>query len=200
MKNTDESIKFEEFRKLCGGSRSVRSFKRESIGKNTLEELCDLCRYTPSTANLQALKFRPVCEAGETASVFAATKWAGYIKDEKLPPEGHEPAAYIIICCDREIAPNVVPFYKDTGICAQTVMLGARALGLGGCMIGSFDAEKIKAALKLPQQYEITLVLALGVPDEAPEIVDAECGDIKYYRRNGQHFVPKRVLEEIIIR
>ena len=67
-------------------------------------------------------------------------------------------------------------------------------------MIGSFDAEKINAALKLPQQYEITLVLALGVPDEAPEIVDAESGDIKYYRRGGQHFVPKRALEEIIIR
>ena len=98
MKNTDESVKFEEFRKLCGGSRSVRSFKRESMGKDTLEKLCDLCRYTPSTANLQALKFRPVCEARETASVFAATKWAGYIKDEKLPPEGHDPAAYIIIC------------------------------------------------------------------------------------------------------
>ena len=39
MKNTDESVKFEEFRKLCGGSRSVRSFKRESMGKYTLEKL-----------------------------------------------------------------------------------------------------------------------------------------------------------------
>ena len=200
MKSSDENVNFEEFRMLCASSRSVRSFKRENIEKETLEKLCELCRYTPSTANLQALKFRPVCDTGEAASVFAATKWAGYIQDEKLPPEGCEPAAYIIICCDREIAPNVTPFYKDTGICAQTVMLGARTMGLGGCMIGSFDAEKIRESLKIPQQYEITLVLALGTPNEIPELVDAKCGDIKYYRRGGQHFVPKRGLEEIIIR
>ena len=186
---------------LLKKSRSVRSFvPGKKVSPETLEKLIELCRYTPSSANLQALKFRPVTDEVEVAQVFAATAWAGYIKDEKLPPQGHEPTAFIIICCDKNITENVTPFYKDTGICAQTVMLGAAEAGLGGCMIGSFDAEKIKTALRLADSLEITLVLALGHADEAPEIVDAKNGDIKYFRKNGRHYVPKRSLDDIIIK
>ena len=79
-------------------------------------------------------------------------------------------------------------------------MLGAAEAGLGGCMIGSFDAEKIKTALRLTDSLEITLVLALGYADEAPEIIDAKNGDIKYFRKNGRHYVPKRSLDDIIIK
>lgn len=191
----------ERFEALVKGSRSVRSFvPGEKIGAETLEKLVELCRYTPSSANLQALKFRPVTDEAEASQVFAATAWAGYIKDEKLPPEGHEPTAYIIICCDKNITENTIPFYKDTGICAQTIMLAAAEAGLAGCMIGSFDAQRIKSALKLPDSLEITLVLALGYADEAPQIVEPRNGDIKYFRKDGHHYVPKRSLEEIIIK
>lgn len=186
---------------LIKKSRSVRSFAPgKKVDSETLEKLIELCRYTPSSANLQALKFRPVTDEAEVAQVFAATAWAGYIKDEKLPPEGHEPSAFIVICCDKNIAANVTPLFKDTGICAQTAMLGAAEAGLGGCMIGSFDADKIKTALGLSDNLEITLVLALGYADEAPEIIDAKDGNIKYFRKNGCHYVPKRSLDDIIIK
>lgn len=184
--------------KLVKKSRSIRSYDRtKKPDAKTLASLAELCRYTPSTANLQALKFAAVSEPEKCEEIFKATKWAGYITDEKIPPSGHEPTAFIIIFIDGRITANTALFYKDTGICAQTIMLAAAEIGLGGCMIGSFDAEAIKKILGTDEALEPSLVLALGYPDEKPQIVDAE-GDIKYYRKNRVNYVPKRKIEDIV--
>ena len=183
---------------LLKKSRSVRSFKNENVSRETLLSFVEACRYTPSTANLQALKFSVVTNKNDCESIFAATKWAGYIKDEQIPPSGHEPAAYIVIYNDTSIAPNTTAFFKDTGIAAQTIMLLAAETGLGGCMIGSFDGNAVKSVRGAGKELEVTLVLALGYPDEEPVIVDST-GDIKYFRKNGVHYVPKRTVDEIII-
>ena len=121
------------------------------------------------------------------------------MKDEKIPPEGCEPSAYIIVCHDKKIAKNPVPFYKDTGIVSHTILLSACEMGYGGCMIGSFDEESIKKDLQLSDDLEITLVLAIGKALEEPVICEYK-GDIKYYRDNGKHYVPKRPIEDILIK
>lgn len=183
---------------LLKKARSVRSFNNEPVSRETLVSFIEACRYTPSTANLQALKFSVVCDQETCDKIFASTKWAGYIKDEKIPPENHEPTAYIVIYNDTSISPNTTLFFKDTGIVAETIMLCAAEKGIGGCMIGSFDAEAVKAATGAGAGLEVTLVLALGYPDEDPVVIDST-GDIKYYRENGIHYVPKRTVNELII-
>ena len=89
-------------------------------------------------------------------------------------------------------------FMKDTGIVSHTILLRACEMGYNGCMIGSFDKDIITEALSIPESYEITLVLAMGKGNENVEIID-NTGDIKYYRENGTHYVPKRTLEEITV-
>lgn len=187
-------------RELLIKNRSIRSFdKSVRITKEELSDMIDCTRFCPSSANLQALKFRPVYLEDECEKVFSATKWAGYLTDEKIPPVGCEPAAFIIVLNDCEIAKNPVPFYKDTGIVSHTILLRACEMGYGGCMIGSFDKEIIKKELSLSERYEITLVLAIGKPNEEPMICEAT-DSIKYFRKEGQHYVPKRKTEEIIIK
>ena len=187
------------FKELVLKNRSYRSFdKTKRIKREDLEYMVDLARVTASTANLQALKHRIVYEEAECDSTFACTKWAGYLKDMKIPPENCDPTGYVVICCDTDISSNVTPFYKDTGIAAQTILLAATELGYGGCMIGSVDEEKLSAALNLGENLKITLVVALGAPNEKIELTEA-CGDIKYYRENNVHYVPKRSLSEVLI-
>lgn len=183
---------------LLRKSRSVRSFKKQNVSRETLLSFVEACRYTPSTANLQALKFSVITNKNDCEKIFAATKWAGYIQDEQIPPSGHEPTAYIVIYNDTSIARGTAQFFKDTGIAAQTIMLCAAEAGLGGCMIGSFDAAAVKSVTGAGEALEVTLVLALGYPDEEPVIVDST-GDIKYFRKNGIHYVPKRTMEELIV-
>lgn len=179
-------------------NRSYRSFSRETIGREKLTEYIDMARITASSANLQALKYRIVADAEECAKTFAQTKWAGYLSDMEIPPKGCEPTGYIVICIDTDITKNIHGFYKDTGIAAQTIMLAAAEDGFGGCMIGSFNEENLKSELSIPENLTVSLVLALGRPSEEVELTEF-AGDVKYYRENGVHYVPKRSLEEVII-
>ncbi|MBM4293763.1 MAG: nitroreductase family protein [Deltaproteobacteria bacterium] len=111
---------------------------------------------------------------------------------------GERPAAYIVILGDQGIAQD---FGVDHGIAAQSILLGAREKGLGGCMIGSIQRDRLRELLAIPGKYDILLVLALGRPRE--EVVIEEVGpggDIKYWRdAQGVHHVPKRRLEDIIL-
>ena len=184
---------------LVLANRSYRSFDMDNrIGEDALKRYVDLARVTASTANLQALKYRIVHTEDECEKTLVCTKWAGYLKDMQIPPVNHAPTGYVIICCDTDITNNVTAFFKDTGIAAQTILLAAAEEGFGGCMIGSFDEDGLRTALSLPENVKVTLVVALGAPDENVEIVEFD-GDIKYYRENGKHYVPKRSLVEVLI-
>ncbi len=67
-------------------------------------------------------------------------------------------------------------FGCDSGIAAQSVMLGAVERGLGGCMIASIKKESLRTVLNISDQYEILLVLALGRPRESVTIESLKSG------------------------
>ena len=180
-------------------SRSYRRFYQETaIGMDTLRELVDLARYTPSGGNLQPLKYILSADPEKNGLIFQNLGWAGYLKDWPGPEEGERPSAYIILLGDTEISKSVA---WDHGISAQTIMLGATSRGFGGCIIATINKERLRSALSIPARYEILLVLALGKPKETV-VIDpmGPDGNIKYWRDDkAVHHVPKRLLDEIII-
>ena len=186
---------------LLKQSRSYRSFDRSvKIPTEMLRDWVDCTRYCPSSINLQMLKYRIVANEEECSALFTCTRWAGKIKDMKLPPVGHEPVAYIVICSDGNTVQKAESFQKDVGIAAQTVMLAASECGFGGCMIGSFSPATVKELLGIPDGVIPQLILALGKPDEQIVLTTpAEDGSVTYYRDGGVHHVQKRTLEQIII-
>lgn len=180
-------------------NRSYRRFYQDvAIELDTLRELIDLARLSASAGNVQPLKYILFCNPKKNALIFPYLAWADYLKDWPGPDEGERPSAYIIILGDTEISQS---FGCDHGIVAQSILLGATEKGLGGCMIGSIQREGLREALKIPQRYEILLVLALGRPRETVIIETVgPTGDIKYWRDSkGIHHVPKRALDDIII-
>ena len=181
-------------RDLLLKNRSYRSFDTSvSVSKKTLVDLVDNIRYTPSTRNAQGLRFRLCYEKEECSDLLALTKWAGALKDRHFPPKGHEPAAYIVICAKEDL------FMRDVGIAAQTILLSATEMGLGGCMIGTFDEEKLCELLKIPLEFKPRLVLALGKPDETVILEEAE-GSLTYYRdENDVHHVPKLKTKDLLL-
>ena len=188
-------------KELITASRSYRSF--DSSVKITREQLLDwvdCARLSPSSINLQMLKFRIVTSEDECAEMLENTRWAGKIKDQKLPPEGHAPTAYVVICADTDVIATAEKFQKDVGICAQSIMLAAAECGFGGCTIGSFSPEEVSKTLSLSQNLIPQLVLALGKPDETVTLTGAASdGSVTYYRENGIHYVQKRDLKDLII-
>ncbi len=130
--------------------------------------------------------------------VFPAVIWAAYLKDWDGPVQGERPSGYIIVLGDKSISEG---FGVDPGIAAQSIMLGATEAGLGGCMIASIRRDILREGLKIPERFEILLILALGEPVENVIIEEMKEGDVKYWRDQlANHHVPKRSLEELIIK
>ncbi|MGM0396762.1 MAG: nitroreductase family protein [Bacillota bacterium] len=175
-----------------------RFYQEESISRETLLELIDLARLSSSGSNLQQLKYIIANTPEKNQMIFEELKWAAYLKDWEGPVEGERPSAYLVMVADKEIGSNI---YWNHGIACQSILLGATEKGFGGCMFGFFHKENLRNKLRIPERYEIILVIALGKPKE--EVVLEEVGpdgDIKYWRdEKGVHHVPKRRLEDLIL-
>lgn len=186
---------------LVKRSRSYRSFdERVPVSYEALLDWIDCARFCPSSINLQMLRFRPVYTREECAKVLPLTRWAGKLKGLTLPPEGHAPTAYVILCTDNDVIEGADRFQKDVGIAAQTILLAACEAGFGGCMIGSFSPDALRESLALPDGILPQLVIALGKPDERVELTDLpESKDTSYYRENGVHYSPKRSLDDLLV-
>jgi hypothetical protein len=120
---------------------------------------------------------------------------AAGLRELHLPLEGTEPNAFIIVCSTIEPRNST---FVDLGISAQSMLLQAVEMGLNGLCIMDFNAEGLIDSLQLP--YKPLLVVAVGRSAEKVRLVDINEGDDRsYYRENGVHYVPKVVLEDLII-
>lgn len=183
---------------LVTKNRSYRRFNEsKTISEQTLTELVELARLSASGRNLQPLKYLLSADKKINEIIFPHLAWAGSIKDWDGPIVGERPSAYLIQLGDLRLTKN---FGQDPGITAQSILLGAVEKGLGGCMIGSIKKQDLHAALKLPDHFEITMVIALGEPVEKVVIDPIKNDDVKYWRdKDAVHHVPKRSLDDLIV-
>ncbi len=184
---------------LIKRNRSCRRFHQDQrVDMKTLESLVDLARVSGSAANSQPLKYILSQDPGKNHDIFSCIAWAAYLKDWPGPEDGERPSAYIVILGDTSISKD---FWCDHGIASQSILLGAREIGLAGCMIGAINKKRLKELLDIAPHFEILLILAIGKPKEEVVIEDVgPDGDIKYWRDDRMiHHVPKRSLNDIII-
>ncbi|NOZ08471.1 MAG: nitroreductase family protein [FCB group bacterium] len=184
---------------LVQKTRSCRRFKPGIIEKQILMDLVDLARLTGCAKNMQTIRYLLAGDAGLNRQIYDTLAWAGFLKDWPGPVPAERPGAYIIMTHDTQLPNRWIDY--DLGIAAQTILLGATELGLGGCIVAAIRKEKLRRVLRLNDRYEIKLVLALGIPKEKIVIdtVGAD-GDTRYWREPDMtHHVPKRSLETIIL-
>ena len=177
----------QKFHDLVAGARSYRRFDQsKKMTMQELEELAELGRITPCGGNRQYIRFALCADEKMNAEIYKNLAWAGYLSDWDGPVEGERPTGYILILRDLSLQKNQT---VDEGIVAQTIFLGARDMGYGGCMLMNI------------KKYAISMVIALGVPVEEVKMVEVKDDDIKYYRDENQvHYVPKRSLKDVIVK
>ena len=188
--------KIQTLNKLLRRNRSYRGYDTKfEVRDDQLRRIIETATLCPSARNQQVLRFRPVL-SGESDKVLKHIRLGGALPELHLPLPNTEPRAFVIICSTVEESKYVD---IDLGIVAQTMLLQATEMGLGGICIGAFDHAEIKETLSLP--YEPVLVIAFGRPAEHIELV--ECGEgesLTYYRNEGVHYVPKIRVENLIIK
>jgi nitroreductase len=123
------------------------------------------------------------------------------LSDWDGPDTGERPTGDIVVLCPKESEGKYL-VGVDVGIAAQSMLLTAGELGLGGCMFASIDRPALMDTLSLDsEKWAVALVIALGEPREQVRIVPVSDGNIKYYRdAEGVHYVPKRTVEELTIK
>lgn len=189
-------------RDLAMRSRSYRGYdESRKVTREELISMVECARLAPSSVNMQPLRYYLACDEETVNKIQPLTGWARALPQLNLPHPGKHPTAFIVICQDLERNQALDRFQKDVGIVAQTILLAATEMGLGGIMIGNYNPDKVREALELPETLRPMLIVAIGKPDE--EIVLTEIGpdgSLNYYRdENDVHYVPKRRLEDLLI-
>ncbi len=183
-------------RRLLRSNRSYRGYDMKfEVRADQLRRIIEVATLCPSARNQQVLRFRPVLRA-EADKVLPLIRLGGALPELHLPFEGTEPNAFIVICSTVEESKYVD---IDLGIVAQSMLLQATEIGLGGICIGAFDHAALREALGL--SYEPLLVLAIGRPAEYIELKECSEGDsLNYYREGGVHYVPKINVDNLILK
>ena len=146
------------FKNLVYKNRTIRRFDGSYIvSKEILEELVDLARMTPSSMNLQPLKYYITNSKKTNELIYKHLIWAGCQVEGEGSGSAELPTAHIIVLRDTDITKHAS---CDHGIAAQTIMLGATEKGLGGCMHSGFKKAELQALLNIPEKYQILFVLS----------------------------------------
>lgn len=176
-------------------NRSTRGYDALYVVRpDQLRRIVAVNNKVPSARNRQPLRFRLVT-ADEAHKVLPFIRMGAGLKELRLPIAGTEPNAFIVVCSIIEPRNST---FVDLGISAQSMLLQAVEMGLSGLCVMDFDADKLIGSLQLP--YKPLLVIAIGKSAEKVKLVDINAGDDhSYYRDGGVHYVPKVVVEDLII-
>ncbi len=178
--------------------RSIRKFLQKPIAEEVLIDLIDCARLAPYPANIQPLKFVIVNRSKTLDEIFACTKWAGYL-DNGAPSKNDRPMAYVVVLGDTYIKKNR-DFRCEMGIAGSHIVIGATDYGIASCWLGALKREKIASILSLPDNLIVLDIIALGYANQRSVPVDM-IADVWYYLDANEVInVPKRSLENVIVK
>ncbi|MEM2455426.1 MAG: nitroreductase family protein [Candidatus Bathyarchaeia archaeon] len=156
--------------------RSVRAYEPTPVPRETLERVLEAARLAPSAGNIQPWHFIVVTDA-EKRRQLAEAPFAGFLREAPV---------VIVGCGDQKASPKW--FMVDVAIAMQNTVLAATAEGLGTCWVGSFNEDKVRDMLKIPGNYRVVALLALGYPRRK---LDVQGGILHLIRR-------RKSLEDIV--
>jgi len=138
--------------------KSVRSFLDRDIEEDKLQRILEAVRLAPSAKNLQEWRFVVVRDRHKREQLAQAAYNQTFVGE----------APVVIACCaetDKHVMRCGLECYPiDVAIAVDHLTLAAVSEGLGTCWIGSFEGEKVKQILGIPQEIIVVAMLPLGYP------------------------------------
>lgn len=182
--------------------RSIRWFKNIPVPLKDLERCVNAARLAPSAMNRQVCHYIIVDDEQLLPQVFNSIKgWGGQSRPEEGWPMEKSPRAFIILLINGKLQAELGGNAShDAGLAAENIMLVAMEQGIGSCPATSFEKDKLRPALNIPDKHDIAIVVALGYPDENPVTETATESINRWTDSNGTRHVPKRKLEDIMQR
>src|SRR3989304_9411045 len=134
--------------------RSIRSYQDTPVPREKLEKILEAARLAPSAKNREPWHFIAVADA-EKREALSKGRWAKFLPQTPL---------VIVACGDKKASPDW--YAIDVALAVENMVLTAVSEGLGTCCVGSFTEKDIKAVVKVPEKFEVLMLLAVGYAKE----------------------------------
>ena len=146
--------------------RSIRTYKKQELTQETINQLIDAARAAPSAGNAQSWAFVVATEQKTKEALAAAAfgqKWL------------EEAAVVFIVCTDLKRAEESygergksLYCFQDTSAAIENILLAACSMGLGTCWMGAFREEEIRKVINAPPNMKPVALIPVGYPNESP--------------------------------
>jgi len=141
---------------------SCRAYHKKPVEQEKLDQLFEAARLAPSAINTQDWRFVVVTDNQIKSQLAQTTN----------RPDVFEKAGAIIAACSNSdhimrCGQPIAPI--DVAIALEHIALQAAELSLGTCWIGSFDAEKVRTILDIPDDIQIIELMTVGHPADTPK-------------------------------
>ncbi len=158
------------FQELIAKRQSVRKYQNRPVEKEKIEQLIEAVHLAPSACNSQPWKLI-IVDHPELKNEVAQTTFSKTVAFNKFAVEA--PVIAVLVIEKPKLIAQIGGSIKnmeypqiDIGIAAEHFCLQAAELGLGTCMIGWFNQNKIKKILNIPKNRKVGLVITLGYAPE----------------------------------
>ena len=160
------------FQELVWSRRSVRRYLDIPVERQKILDCLEAARLAPSAENVQPWRFL-VVDDPEVKARFAAEAFSGIYSFSRFAARA---PVLIVILARLDILANrigrqiqKISFYLiDVGIAGAHLSLQAVELGLGSCWIGWFNASRTRRFFRIPRQYKVVSLMALGYHEGNP--------------------------------
>ena len=172
--------------------RSIRSYQDKPVPRVLIEKILEAGRLAPSAKNCEPWHFIAVTNAEKRKAMSGGT-WAKFLTQSPL---------VIVACGDKKASPDW--YAIDVALAVENMILTAVGEGLGTCCVGSFIEEDIKETLKIPERFEVLVMLAVGYPsgklDLSSKLLNIvrtrkTLAEIASEEEFGKHLVPQKIAE-----
>lgn len=178
--------------------RTIRKFDKKCVEYDSLLTLIEAARLAPTGANLQSLKYVIVTDKEVREKLYPHIKYAGYIPGWD-PSFEESPKAFIAILNDTSIKPTEKA-ECDSGAAVMSMCLAAKELGLDTCWLGAINRAEIKNIIETDDSLDIMYLLGIGYAAQTGSFYDCD-DNVKYsFDESGNVSVPKRSINEILIK
>jgi nitroreductase len=172
--------------------RSIRAYLDKPVPREKLEKILEAARLAPSARNAEPWHFIAVTDA-EKRKALSRGIFAKFLVQAPL---------VIVACGDKKASPDW--YAIDVALAVENMVLTATSEGLGTCCVGSFSEKDVKAVVKVPEKFEVLMLLAVGYAKEKVDLsrkllqlmrTRKTLSEVTSEEEFGKHLIPQKVTD-----
>ena len=155
-----------DYLELAKRRQACRGFSDQPVEHEKLVNCAEAGRLAPSGCNSQPWSFvivetpEKVAAVAKTSQQLGANEWTDTAKAFIIVFEEHA----VLMPGIKAIVPSQIFAKGDLGAAVLSIWLEAETQGLGACVLGLFDREKICEIVGVPAEKQLGGLIAIGYP------------------------------------